>query len=204
MLVLEPAYEHAGEWSALVELGEIALDGEGDAAERQRTLVRMAEAQERTGPEGRKPAFSLWARALREEPADTQVRAALERITEGENIPGELARVYEELLAASPEPEVARSVALRLGEIYEQRIGDEERAIVAYSQGLATTSGDDDAERAALRALDRLLSHAGRPRDLAEVLEKQRARPTTRTSAWASSIAWAPCARAISSISTVR
>ena len=177
--VLQPAYERAGEWTALVELGELSLDGEGDPDERRRLLVGMAEAQARVGPgsDGRKAAFAIWARALREEPSDDEARAALERIAEAEGIPGELAQVYEELLAASPPPETARRLALRLGELFEERVGDEERAIAAYSQALeaAVPAGDDDGERAALRALDRLLSRAGRPRDLAEVLEKQAA-----------------------------
>jgi tetratricopeptide (TPR) repeat protein len=174
--VLEPAYEAGEEWGALVDLGELVLDNEMDPSERRRWLVRMAESQERaSSPNDKKAAFSYWARALHEEPGDEDARAAMERIADREAIPGELTRVYEEILAAKPDTDVIRAIAMRLGDLYEQKIGDSERAIVAYSQALESASGDTDTERAALRALDRLLSSAGRPRDLAEVLEKQAA-----------------------------
>ncbi|MEO6951123.1 MAG: tetratricopeptide repeat protein [Polyangia bacterium] len=175
--VLDPYYERTGEWGALIDLGElmVAADASGEPAERREWLFKMAQAAEKGLRDGKR-AFSLWARALGEEPADADARAALERLAEIENIPGELTRAYEELLtggAVSVQPEVARMLAMRLGELYELRIGDEERAIIAYGKVLDAPEGDVEAERSALLALDRLLSKAGRPRDLAEVLRKR-------------------------------
>ena len=176
--VLDPHYERNGEWDALIELGElmVAAEAGGEPVERREWLFKMAQAAEK-GLRDNKRAFSLWARALREDPADADARTALERLAELENIPGELTRAYEELLAggAASEPDVARTLAMRLGELYELRIGDEERAIIAYGKALdgAGPEGDTVAEDAALLALDRLLSKAGRPRDLAEVLRKR-------------------------------
>ncbi len=176
--VLLPTYEKSGEWSAYIELGELAIADEQDPAERRAWLAKMAQAAERGLSDG-KAAFTLWARAFREEPADADARNALERLVESEAIPGELARVYEEMLTGSLAPEVGHRLALRLGELYEQKVGDEERAIVSYTLAMSISGtggglGDDpNAERNALAALDRLLSRAGRPRELAEVLQKR-------------------------------
>ena len=175
--VLDPYYQRTGEWGAVIDLGELMIAEEtgSEPAERREWLFKMAQAAEKGLSDGKR-AFSLWARALREDPADADARQALERLADVENIPGELTRAYEELLqggAASVEPEIARSLAMRLGELYELRIGDEERSIIAYGKVLDGPDGDVETERVALLALDRLLSKAGRPRDLAEVLRKR-------------------------------
>lgn len=171
--VLEPFYVARGEHGALVELCELKAAEEVDPAERRALYQRIAELQE-TGLEDLQAAFATWGRVLAEEPGDEEAQAQLERLSEKQGAPAELARLYEERLQAAFDPEVQRVLAWKLGVLYEGKLGDEERAAAAYSRALELSAGaPEGAERACLEALDRLLFKAGRFADLGEVLEKE-------------------------------
>ncbi|MGZ3443348.1 MAG: hypothetical protein ACXVDD_27695, partial [Polyangia bacterium] len=131
----------------------------------------IAELNE-AGIEDLQAAFSAWGRVLAEEPSDLDAQKELERLADLTQAPGELARVYEERMAGAFDPEVQRALALKLGAIYEEKLGDEERAISAYNKAL-DLPGPDGGERVPLSALDRLLQRAARWRDLGDVLEKE-------------------------------
>src|SRR5207247_2153916 len=144
---------------------------ESDPQERRRLLSRIAELDE-AGIEDLQAAFTVWGRVLAEDAADEAAQAELERLAELTRAPGELARVYEERMAAAFDPEVQRALALKLGALYETKLGDEERAISAYTKAL-DLPGPEGSDRLPLSALDRLLSRAARWRDLADVLDKE-------------------------------
>jgi tetratricopeptide (TPR) repeat protein len=169
--VLEPYYEGKSDFHALIELYELKLAAESEPSEKRRLLSRIAELNE-AGVEDLQAAFAAWGRVLAEEPGDEEAQKELERLAELTSAPGELARVYEERMAAAFDPEVQRALALKLGALYEEKLGDEERAIHAYEKAL-DLPGPDGAERVPLSALDRLLQRAARWRDLADVLEKE-------------------------------
>jgi tetratricopeptide (TPR) repeat protein len=171
--VLEPFYEQRSEHLALVELTELRLQAASDPVERRALLQRIAELNER-GLSDLQAAFAAWARVLADDPGDTSAQAELERLAEAQGAPDSLARVYEERLLAAFDPEVQRALALKLGQIYEQRLGDDERAIRSYNKALELPGGEGASpERVPLEALDRLLSRAHRSRELAEVLLKE-------------------------------
>ncbi|MCU1279233.1 MAG: repeat-containing protein, partial [bacterium] len=169
--VLEPYYEQHNDFHALIELTELKLAAESEPQEKRRLLSRIAELNE-AGIEDLQAAFSAWGRVLAEEPGDADAQKELERLADLTQAPGELARVYEERMAGAFDPEVQRALALKLGAIYEEKLGDEERAISAYNKAL-DLPGPDGGERVPLSALDRLLQRAARWRDLGDVLEKE-------------------------------
>ena len=133
--VLEPYYEGRNDFHALIELNELKLAAESEPAEKRRLLSRIAELNE-AGVEDLQAAFAAWGRVLGEEPGDDEAQRQLERLAELTQAPGELARVYEERMAGAFDPEVQRTLALKLGAIYEDKLGDEERAIAAYERAL--------------------------------------------------------------------
>ncbi len=169
--VLEPYYEQHSDFHALIDLCELKLAAESEPSEKRRLLSRIAELNE-AGIEDLQAAFAAWGRVLAEEPGDEDAQKELERLAELTRAPGELARVYEERMAGAFDPEVQRALALKLGALYEDKLGDDERAIAAYEKAL-DLPGPDGSERVPLSALDRLLTRAARWRDLADVLEKE-------------------------------
>ncbi len=169
--VLEPYRTWRNDFAGLVELGELRLRGESDPTRRRELLARVAELTE-AGIEDMPAAFAVWARVLAEDAGDEQAQTELERLAELSHAPGDLARVYEERLAASYDPEVQRTLAWKLGQLYEQKLGDDARAVTAYNRALELP-GQAGGERGPLDALDRLLERGGRFRELAEILEKE-------------------------------
>ncbi len=172
--VLEPFYGTLGDYAAQIELTELRLAAESDPAQRRALLARIAELNE-AGIEDLQAAFAAWGRVLAEDAGDAAAQAELERLAEVARAPGELARLYEERLAASFDPEVQRTLAWKLGLLYENKLGDDAHAITAYGKALELPGSDGPGgdDRGPMQALDRLLLRAGRWRDLAEVLEKE-------------------------------
>jgi tetratricopeptide (TPR) repeat protein len=172
--VLEPYYQERAEFAPLIELTELKLASENDPSERRALLARIAELNE-AGVEDMQAAFVAWGRVLAEDASDQAAQAELERLAELQHAPGELARLYEERLSGSFDPEVQRALAWKLGVLYETKLGDEERAITAYHKTLELPGATAEAEREPLAALDRLLTRSMRWRELAEVLEREAA-----------------------------
>jgi tetratricopeptide (TPR) repeat protein len=172
--VLEPYYKEKRDPEGLVELYELRLAAESGASERRELLTQIATVNESELGDG-KAAFSAWCRALLEDPADERVQRELERLAEQEGALGELARIYEERSTATFDPDVQRVLECKLGHLYEAKLGDDERAIIAYSRALDLPSSSDvhESESAVLKALDRLLLRGSRYRELTEVLERQ-------------------------------
>ncbi|HEY7956264.1 MAG TPA: tetratricopeptide repeat protein, partial [Polyangia bacterium] len=172
-LVLEPFYQARGEHAALVELTELRLAAASDPTERRALFEQIAALNER-GLQDLQAAFAAWGRVLAEEPGDAAAQAELERLSELQGAPAELARLYEERLQAAFDPDVQRTLAWKLGVLYETRIADDERAIRAYTRALELPGEDGPASaEGPLAALDRLLTRASRFSELGEVLEKE-------------------------------
>jgi tetratricopeptide (TPR) repeat protein len=175
--VLEPYYAGRNEHPALIEVAELRLQAESDPLQRRELLQRIAKLAEE-GLGDAQAAFVVWGRVLAEDAGDAAAQKELERIAEASNTPAELARLYEERMTAAFDPEVQRILAWKLGLLYENRLGDEDKAIRAYEKTLelpapAEPSGDAVSERTVLEALDRLLQRGTRWRELAEILEKE-------------------------------
>jgi tetratricopeptide (TPR) repeat protein len=169
---LERAYEAAGAWQKYTAVLEVRAGDRPDPLERKALFEKLAEVREKRlqNPE---MAFLALCRAFREDPADAGVRAALERLTEATEHHEELAALYDEQLprlgsAGAP-------VALRLGELEEEKLSDPERAAARYEMARKL---DPAAAGEALPALDRVYRKLERWNDLAEVLAAEAGRET--------------------------
>ncbi len=176
--VLEPYYQERNEQPALIELAELRLSAESEPAARRALLSRIARLSEE-GLGDPQAAFAVWGRVLGEDAGDRGAQEELERIAEATNTPAELARLYEERMSAAYDQDVQRALAWKLGMLYENRLGDDDKATRAYNKALELpapeghSGGDAVSERDVLEALDRLLTRSGRWRDLGEILEKE-------------------------------
>ncbi|MBC8131773.1 MAG: tetratricopeptide repeat protein, partial [Deltaproteobacteria bacterium] len=162
---LEPFLRAGSEWPALVELLELKLAVEDDATTRAEILAEIAGIEE---SQQRDPdrAFAAWARAFSEETVETAPRGALERLATSRGDWAGLVDVYEQRLGATFDAGLQRSLAMRLGELFEGPLGDPQRALEFYRKA-AETPGD---EAPVLDALERVLGAAKRPSELADVL----------------------------------
>ena len=101
---------------------------------------------------------------LAEDASDRRAQAELERLAGARSAFDELAKLYEERLDGTFDSELGRQLALKLAQIYEEALGDSDRAIARYRRALEFP-GD---EVGPLTALDRL-----RVRRLVKDLEAQ-------------------------------
>ena len=165
---LEPILRAGGEWPALIDLLELKLTTEDAPANRLAILSEIARLHDGAS---RDPvqAFQAWARAFAEDMHDPAPRAALESLAAASGDWKSLADVYVERLDNTFDSEVQRSLAMRLGELYEGPLADAEQALEHYRKA-SELPGD---EGPVLQSQERVLLRLGRNEDLVEVLQRQ-------------------------------
>ncbi len=166
--VLEPLHREAERWDRLAELLELKLEIVQDPHERLEELLALAGLHE-TGRSDPAAAFDVYARALGEDPARTDVMEIMERIASAEGFWKRLAEVYERQSEDVFDPEVERSILGRLGEIREVHLEDSRGAIEAYRRVLDSGAADVSL----MAALDRLYEREEMWAELDEVLEQE-------------------------------
>jgi tetratricopeptide (TPR) repeat protein len=167
-VVLEPVYVAHQDWIKLVRIYEIKLEGAYDAGERlalTRYIARLHEDQ----LEDLEGAMRWCGRVFRETPGDVDVREQLARLATILDQWEDLAKIFQAYLddESSDTPEVA-SVARALGDIYNDRLGEVERAQLAYRRVLQARPDDLDT----FERLEDLLRRAERWYALIEVYEE--------------------------------
>lgn len=166
--ILEPIYQQARRWDALVKLGEVKLGATEDPLERVAIVQSVAEICEQKLGDFQQ-AYVWWLRAYMDEPTNEQVSDELERLAELGQDWAPIVDVGEKILERDVSPETKLAVLSRSARILDQRLGDPGRAIDVFRQVL-----DIDPENpAALAALDRIYSQIGMAQDLAEILQRR-------------------------------
>lgn len=166
---LEPVYRAECLHDQVAELYERRLAGRGaDPAQRKAWYATLAETHE-VGRRDPRAAFAVWARCLREDQEDEATERQLERLAEARGAWAELAALYDEVLRNTMDGQLGRHYALKLATIYEEALGDLERAAARYRQALE--QGGD--EMTPLAALDRIFEREGKWAELAEVLDRE-------------------------------
>lgn len=142
--VLEPVYIGRQDWPNLIRITEIRLDATADADKRLALTRRIARLYEEQ-LEDLDGAFRWYGKVFREDPDERATRDQLVRLaTVLERWDG-LANIYQELLddETGDRPAVLE-VARSLGDIYDRRLGDVERARAAYRRVLQANPQDRD------------------------------------------------------------
>jgi len=169
--ILERIYSAEKEAAGLIRVYERRLMIEGrDQAARRADWEALAEVREKLANQPTQ-AFVVWGRALADEPDDIALLEPLLRLAEGQNLWNDLASLLDERLedgAPSLAPEVEQTYAMQLGRIAEDKLGDLDRAALAYGRA---SQGPEP--RPALAALERVLARGSRWSDLAHALRRQ-------------------------------
>ena len=114
-------------------------------------------------------ALNHYKRALGLDPENLGAMEALERIHRQQQRWRELAEVLERKASTLEDPDLVREAKLSLGEVYEDRLAEPERAMAAYQAVLDI----DPQQLDALKGLERIYAQTERWEDLARVLEAQ-------------------------------
>jgi golgin subfamily B member 1 len=164
-MALERAYAAQGDAGRQAAVLEMRAGERPDPAERKALWLELADLREK---QLRDPelAFLALCKAFREEPADRQLRARMEALAEASGHEEELAAIYEDEIDRLPPAETAE-VALRLGALYEHKLGEPARAATYLRRAVAL---DPAAASTALPALERLYARIEAFPELADVL----------------------------------
>ncbi|MFH1808455.1 MAG: tetratricopeptide repeat protein [Pseudomonadota bacterium] len=167
--VLQPHYAAVGAHRRHVEMIEIRRQATEDPA-RRATLAREAGRVLEEELRNPREAFTALSMALVDQPEDSELPRALDRLAESAGCHDELARVLEKAAAALPESPAKVALEARRADILEQRLGNADAAIEAHRNLLRQNPGN----LGSLDALIGLLEATGRHEELVEWLEVRR------------------------------
>jgi tetratricopeptide (TPR) repeat protein len=168
LAALADFYRKLGQWKELVAIlskhAEIELDPDRKVA----VLLALAEAFEvQLADVGQ--ATASYEQALRCDERSLRAIDALERLHRRSQAWDRLAEVLGKKSQVVSDTELAVKLRLQVGELWETRLGDNERAVEAYREVLTV----DPQNLPALKALEQLYLKAGRTDAYLEVLEHQ-------------------------------
>jgi tetratricopeptide (TPR) repeat protein len=158
-----------GNHDAVAALYERRLGSQSsDPETRQQQYARLAEVHE-VARADLNAAFAVWARALADAPDRADVQGQLERLAASRGTWDALAEIYEKRLHEVSDADLEHVYAAKLGSLYEEALGDLDRAAQRYKRALDVASD----ERPLLAALDRVYGRAGKFAELAEILVRE-------------------------------
>ena len=166
---LEPLLRAQNAHGELIDLLEIKAAAESSASGKVPVLTEIARIEEQVRNDLVK-ALAVWVRAFKEDPADENVRANLERVAQARSDFGRLAKLYEEQIDEIYDTDLQRLLALRLADLYETSLRDPDKATAALRKSLELGGGD---ELATLSRIEGLLRQRAKWPELAEVLQKR-------------------------------
>lgn len=166
--ILEPLFRMQEAWDRLIGVQEVQLRYQDNAEERISMMHRMAEtAEEKIGDHA---GASVWMqRALMEDPAHDHSIEEGERLAAIVDGWAVLANTYAGVLESCEEGQVRVDLGKRLARIYEEELGDVQRAEETYRFIIGVDERNEDA----LQALDRIYTEHGAFAALAETLRKR-------------------------------
>ncbi|HMG57223.1 MAG TPA: hypothetical protein VK601_27175, partial [Kofleriaceae bacterium] len=160
--VLEPIYVAQQRWTDLIRVYEAKLESASDPRERLRLtrfVARLFEEQ----LEDFEKASRWYAKLFRELPSDQGIRDQLQRLASIVDNWEFVAQTYQDYLdAESGESSDLRDVAIAAATIYDRRLGEVDRAFLAYRRALAIADDGVPDARELVRRLEDLLGRAQR------------------------------------------
>lgn len=164
--VLLKAYRASGDLAKLAQVIEARVAVAPDADERKALFSELAQARD-AQDEPELAYLALW-RAFKEDPNDRALRARLESAADAAKVWDELAGAYEEEMPRVAESADTAEMSVKLGQVYEQRLREPERAVDWYEK--ARELSPATAARV-LPALDRLYGQLDRPLEQANAID---------------------------------
>jgi tetratricopeptide (TPR) repeat protein len=166
--ILEPLYRMQESWERLLGVQEVRLEHQNELSERVATMHRIAEiAEERAGEP--QIAFEWHQRVLFEDPLNEQSTAETERLAGSLGQWEQLANSLADVLEQRSEAAVRVPIGKRLARMYENEIGDVQRAVETYLFVL----GADREDTESLEAVDRIYTEHGASEALQEILARR-------------------------------
>ena len=168
MLALADFYRKLGQWKDLVAILSKLAEIEEDTGRKVEALLALAEAFEvQLSDAGQ--ATAAYEQALRCDERCLPAIDALERLHRRAQAWDRLADILGKKSQVVSDVDLAVKLRLQVGELWENRLGDNERALEAYREVLSV----DPQNLPALKALEQLYLKTGRTEDYLEVLEHQ-------------------------------
>ncbi|MBI4512241.1 MAG: tetratricopeptide repeat protein [Deltaproteobacteria bacterium] len=166
LAALEHIYRELEEHQALRDILTYKAEHHDDLDVRRDALVEIATlCEERLGlPDD---SVSAWERVLEIHPADVAATRALERLYASRDRFAELGELLERRLGFAEDLEEAVDLRFRLGDLYEKRLTDPERAVENYEAAL----GGDSRHAGAIAGLERYLEDPAIRLTVAGILE---------------------------------
>lgn len=167
--ILEPLYQASGEWDKLAAVLEAELTHLTEPEARLAMYYRIAELQEErlVALDG---ALNVYLRSIKEYPTDEKTLEEVERL--GGSTDGgweQLANAYADVLGVHQDKAVQTSIGKRLARVFEEELGDVQKAEETYQYVLSVEPMDTDA----LSNLDRIYSAQENFPALAQTLEQR-------------------------------
>ena len=166
--ILEVHYERTEDWARLVGVYEAQHQDSDDVPTQVQLLRKIATIHEQKQRD-MQGAFATLARAFSRVYGDPDIRRHLERIAQTLDWWDRVVNTYLEGIEEVDDPELAKVMLARLGEIFEGKLDHAENAIEVYRRLLLI----QDDHPAGLDALERLYARTGRHEDLVEVLHRK-------------------------------
>lgn len=166
--ILQPVYEHRGDWEALVRALEILVVDEEDVSERV-TLLRRIGVVHAQGLGDARRAMEAYGRAFRENATDLEVVDELIEVAGAVDGWSALVALFREAAIRYAGDPVARVLLLRVAEIESTRLGDVDAAVEALERMLEADPVDDEA----LQVLERTYRAAARWDDVLATLRRR-------------------------------
>ena len=166
--VLEPIFEAGNEWERLIDVLDVMVRHTDDPIARVELLHRIADYYERR-LESPMDAFKAYGAALKEDSGNELTLGHLERLADQTKAWDELASWYETELGKLLEVPRQVDMLLRVARVYEEELGQTERAISTYRRVVDAEAENKDA----ILALDRLYQQTERWGELADVLRRE-------------------------------
>ncbi len=170
--ILEPLYESQGAWAPLARVIEVEIEDRSDPVEQVSLLMRAADLHENrlNDPAA---AFASFARAVKIEPTNRDVRGELARVAAIRGAQAERATVLEEAVGAAEGSTVLQSeLLLELAELFDG-VDDLESAERTYQRLISTDGDNPDVVLPAARALERIHLGSRNFKSLSEDLRRQ-------------------------------
>jgi len=166
--ILEPLYRGQGDYQKLIGVHEVQV-AQAEEVSRKVELLHQVAALHEDAAGDVNAAFDTLARALAVDPSHEATQEGLDRLARVTGRFQDLARVFEQLAVAQEDPELGSRLYASAASVYENLVGDGERAIELYRKVLSI----DPTNLAAAESLQTLFQNAERYSDMSLILQRK-------------------------------